>query len=48
MATYEVTYSEGDDVKSEMVEASSPVEATRLFHENHAGEALAVLCVVLQ
>jgi len=48
MATYEVTYSEGEEVQSVLVEAASPVEATRLFQEKHAGEGKVVLCVVLQ
>lgn len=48
MATYEVTYTEGEAIKSEMVEAANPVEATRLFYEKYPDGAKAVLCVVRQ
>jgi hypothetical protein len=48
MATYEVTYNEGEAIKSEMIEAANPVEATRLFYEQHPEGGKAVLCVVRQ
>ena len=48
MVMYEVTYDEGGEIRSEMIEAKSPVEATRFFYERHTEGGKVVLCVVRQ
>lgn len=56
MPTYEVSYevvgatnADGHAVaRSELIEASGPVEATRLFHAQPREEQVIVLCVVRQ
>jgi len=48
MHTYQVTYDVGGDIRTAMVEASGPVEATRIFLAQHRAENPVVLCVVRQ
>jgi hypothetical protein len=48
MQTYQVTYDVGGDIRSALIEASGPVEATRLFLEQNRSEYPVVLCVVRQ
>ncbi|NIQ93948.1 MAG: hypothetical protein GWN87_06845 [Desulfuromonadales bacterium] len=48
MALYEVTYELRGETASEMIEAGSPVEAARIFTEQHAEAGAVVLCVVRQ
>lgn len=48
MHTYQVTYDVGGDIRSVLIEATGPVEATRLFREQHREENPVVLCVVRQ
>jgi len=48
MHTYQVTYEVGGDVRTALIDASGPVEATRLFLERHREENPVVLCVVRQ
>jgi len=48
MAVYEVTYEENEEMKSELVEASSPVEASRLFMQANQDRQVSVVCVVKQ
>lgn len=48
MNEYEITYSIGEEIHSERVEANSPVEATRLFLERYPEGDKVVLCVVRQ
>lgn len=48
MATFEVTYQEGEEMKSELVEATSPVEASRLFMQANQERSVVVICVVRQ
>jgi hypothetical protein len=48
MHTYQVTYDVGGDIRSSLIEATGPVEATRLFlAQNREGNPV-VLCVVRQ
>jgi hypothetical protein len=48
MPLYEVTYEEAGEMKSEVIEAPGPVEATRLFREQNRDRQVSVVCVVLQ
>lgn len=48
MAIYEVTYEEQTEIKSELVEASAPTEAARLFMEQNRERSVIVICVVRQ
>ena len=48
MSLYEVTYEEAGEMKSEVIEAPGPVEATRLFHEENGHRQVIVVCVVMQ
>lgn len=48
MAIYEVTFEEQNEMKSELIEASGPVEATRLFQEQNRARNVIVVCVVRQ
>ena len=48
MPLYEVTYEEAGEMKSEVIEAPGPVEATRLFVEQNRDRQVSVVCVVLQ
>lgn len=48
MKTYEITYQVGEEVNSELVEGTGPVDAERRFRESHCEPGLIVLCVVLQ
>ena len=48
MPLYEVTYEEAGEMKSEVIEAPGPVEATRLFVEQNSDRQVSVVCVVLQ
>lgn len=48
MHTYQVTYDVGGDIRSTLIEATGPVEATRLFLEQNREGNPVVLCVVLQ
>jgi hypothetical protein len=48
MHIYQVTYDMGGDIRSTLIEATGPVEATRLFlAQNREGNPV-VLCVVRQ
>lgn len=48
MALFEVTYEINEEMASMKLEAESPVEAARIFTENHAEPGAVVLCVVRQ
>lgn len=48
MHTYQVTYDVAGDIRSTLVEATGPVEATRLFLEQNREGNPVVLCVVRQ
>lgn len=48
MPLYEVTYEEKDAMHSEMIEAETPIEATRLFMEQNRHRQVVILCVVRQ
>lgn len=48
MNIYEVTYTVGEAIESERIEAETPVEATRRFMERHPQGDKIVLCVVRQ
>lgn len=48
MPLYEVTYEEAGEMKSEVIEAPGPVEATRLFREQNIDRPVIIVCVVLQ
>lgn len=48
MHTYQVTYDVGGDIRSTLIEATGPVEATRLFREQYREGSPVVLCVVRQ
>lgn len=48
MAIFEVSYTEGTEVKSELIEATIPAEAARLFLEKYPDGSKIMLCVVRQ
>jgi len=48
MAIFEVSYTEGEAVKSELVEAATPAEAARLFQQKYPDGNKVLLCVVRQ
>ena len=48
MPLYEVTYEEAGEMKSEVIEAPGPVEASRLFREQNRDRQIIIVCVVLQ
>lgn len=48
MTTYEVTFEVDGEVRSELIAAPSPSEATRLFREQNREKKAVVLCVVRQ
>lgn len=48
MHTYQVTYEVAGEIRTALIDASGPVEATRLFVEQHRAENPVVLCVVRQ
>lgn len=48
MAIFEVSYTEGEEIKSELVEAPIPAEAARLFMEKYPEGNKIILCVVRQ
>lgn len=48
MAIFEVSYTEGEEIKSELVEATIPAEAARLFMEKYPDGSKVILCVVRQ
>lgn len=48
MTSYEVTYEENGETKSELIEAKSPVEASRRFMIQNQDRQVVILCVVRQ
>jgi len=48
MAIFEVSYTEGEEVKSELIEATTPAEAARLFQQKYPDGSKVMLCVVRQ
>jgi len=48
MHTYQVTYDVGGEIRSTLIEATGPVEATRLFLAQYREDNPVVLCVVRQ
>ena len=48
MPLYEVTYEEAGEMKSEVIEAPGPVEASNLFREQNRDRQVIVVCVVRQ
>ncbi|GEM_PF-3345125 len=48
MPLYEVTYEEAGEMKSEVIEAPGPVEASNLFREENRDRQVIVICVVRQ
>jgi len=48
MNQYEVTYQQGGETRSALVEASGPVDAERKFLAERPAGSVQVLCVVRQ
>lgn len=48
MPLYEVTYEEAGEMKSEVIEAPGPVEASKLFYQKNRDRQVSVVCVVRQ
>lgn len=48
MAMFEVSYTEGEEVKSELIEATTPSEAARLFMQKYPDGSKMMLCVLRQ
>lgn len=48
MPTYEVTYEEAGEMKSDLIEAEGPVQAGNLFVEQNRDRQVSVVCVVRQ
>lgn len=48
MSLYEVTYEEAGEMKSDLIEAPGPVEASNLFMEQNRDRQVSVVCVVRQ
>jgi hypothetical protein len=48
MPLYEVTYEEAGEMKSDLIEAPGPVEASTLFREANSHRQIIVICVVRQ
>lgn len=48
MPLYEVTFEEAGEMKSEVIEAPGPVEASQLFAEQNSERQISIVCVVRQ
>ena len=48
MTQYEITYQEGEEIHSTLVEASGPVDAERKFLASRPAGSVQILCVVRQ
>ena len=48
MNRYEITYQQGEETLSDLIEASGPVDAERKFLASKPAGSVQVLCVVRQ